>query len=71
MSLDLTHLVCVGGAHALGDLQPVVHDVSDDHLGGPHGAGRQQVDQADGAGAADEHLAAELDSCASVISDDT
>ena len=68
MFVVLSHLVGVGGAHALGNLQPVVHDVSDDHLGGPHGPGRQEVDQADGPGPTDQHLTAELDSGASVMS---
>ena len=56
----------MGCAHALGHLEPVVHDVGDDDLGGPHGAGCQEVDKADGASAADEHLGAELDPSASV-----
>ena len=66
MFVVFCHLVGVGGPHTLGDLQPVVHDVCDDHLGGPHGAGSQEVDQADGSGTADKHPAAEFDPCASV-----
>ena len=57
----------MGGAHALGHLQPVVHDVSDHHLGGPHGPGCQEVDQTNGASPTDQHLTAELDSGASVM----
>ena len=57
----------MGGAHALGHLQPVVHDVGDDHLGGPHGPGCQEVDQTNRASSTDQHLTAELDSGTSVM----